>query len=54
MFRDQLDTIVKREEQLAAQETALDAMLSSEQAQWTDFSQRLEAIERSLTNPTSP
>jgi hypothetical protein len=44
----QLEQVQKREQDLRSQEAALSARLAAEQARWTEFNTRLDALERSL------
>ena len=44
----QLEQVQKREQDLRAQEASLSARLAAEQATWTQFNTRLDALERSL------
>jgi phage-related minor tail protein len=48
MFKSQLDEYGSREQQLRQHESSLMAMLAEEQARWTDFSSRLDELERAL------
>jgi hypothetical protein len=48
LFRQQLTEHQKREQQLQQHESSLTAMLAEEQARWTDFSSRLDELERAL------
>jgi hypothetical protein len=40
-----------REQQLRLQESSLSALLAEEQTRWTDFSSRLDELERALVRP---
>ena len=51
MFKQQLEEHQNREQQLRQQESLLAASLAEEQARWTDFSSRLDELERTLTSP---
>ena len=42
------DQMRRRNQELSAQESALAAQLASEQSRWTDFSDRLDQIEREI------
>jgi hypothetical protein len=48
MFKSQLEEYGSREQQLRQHESSLMAMLAEEQARWTDFSSRLDELERAL------
>ena len=47
-FKSRLELQQRREQELAAQEGALSNQFASEQARWSDFNDRLDALERSL------
>ena len=47
----QLEQVQKREQDLRAQEAASSGALAAEQAKWTDFNSRLDALERTLPGP---
>jgi hypothetical protein len=46
-----LDGQAKREKELKEQETALEAQLVTEQSRWTEFNDRLDAVEQELQLP---
>ena len=47
-FRPQLTALRQREQQLRQRESELSALLADEQARWSDFSSRLDELERAL------
>jgi chromosome segregation ATPase len=47
----QLEQSTKREQDLRAQEAAATSRLAAEQAKWTEFNTRLDALERALPGP---
>jgi septal ring factor EnvC (AmiA/AmiB activator) len=44
---------LSRQQALRSQEAELSALLATEQARWTEFNDRLDVLERSLTTQTS-
>jgi hypothetical protein len=48
----QLEQSTKREQDLRAQEAAATNRLAAEQAKWTEFNARLDALERALPGPS--
>ena len=48
-MKSRLEIQQRREQELAAQEGALTNQFASEQARWSDFNDRLDALERSLS-----
>jgi chromosome segregation ATPase len=44
---------LSRQRALRSQEEELSALLATEQARWTEFNDRLDALERSLPPPTT-
>ena len=48
----QLEQSTKREQDLRAQEAASSSRLAAEQAKWTEFNTRLDALERALPGPS--
>src|SRR5207244_7564289 len=51
-LRLQIEQGQAREDELRAQESALASTVAGEQARWTEFNQRLDALERSLSTGT--
>ena len=52
-LRLQLEQLQARVDELRAQETTLDAAVASAQARWTEFNERLDALERSISSSDS-
>jgi chromosome segregation ATPase len=51
MFKTQLATADKRRQELLNEEAMLSQQLSADQGRWTDISNQLDQLERSLTPP---
>jgi chromosome segregation ATPase len=49
--RRELTSLQAREQQLRQQQSSLSAAVADEQARWTDFSSRLDELERALVRP---
>jgi septal ring factor EnvC (AmiA/AmiB activator) len=49
--RRELASLHGREQQLRPQQASLSALVADEQARWTDFSSRLDELERALISP---